>query len=64
MNVNVFDDIPEKRHDEIREATSCDASLQAVMELVSEGWPVEKRGTPVRALPYFDVSDCLSVVES
>ena len=27
MKVSVFGDIPEKRLDEIREATSCDASL-------------------------------------
>ena len=32
MNVSVFGDIPDKRLDEIREATSCDDSLQ--IELV------------------------------
>ena len=63
MNVNVFGDIPDKRLDEIREATVCDASLQVVMKLVLEGWPAEKRGTPVCALPYFDVRDCLSVMD-
>ncbi|KAL9969645.1 hypothetical protein ACROYT_G021882 [Oculina patagonica] len=62
-NVNVFGDIPGKRLDEIREAISCDASLQTVMKLVLEGWPADKRGTPVCALPYFDVRDCLSVVD-
>ena len=31
MNVKVFADIPDKRLDEIREAASCDASLQTVM---------------------------------
>ena len=39
MNVSVFGDIPDKRLDEIHEATSCDASLQSVMKLVLEGWP-------------------------
>ena len=34
MNVNVFGDIPDKRLDEIREATLCDASLQVVTKLV------------------------------
>ena len=63
MNVNVFGDIPGKRIDEIREATSCDASLLVVMKLVLEGWPAKQRGTPVCALPYFDVRDCLSVVD-
>ena len=63
MNVSVFGDIPDKRLDEIREATSCDASLQSVMKLVLEGWPADKRETPVCALPYFDVRDCLSVVD-
>ena len=36
MNVSVFGDIPDKRLDEIREATSCDASLQLVMQLALE----------------------------
>ena len=34
INVSVFGDIPDKRH-EIREATSCDASLQLVMKMAS-----------------------------
>ena len=63
INVSVFGDIPDKRLDEIREGTSCDASLQSVMKLVLEGWPTDKRETPVCALPYFDVCDCLSVVD-
>ena len=62
MNVNAFGDIPDKRLDETREATSCDASLQAVMKLVSEGWPEDKRDAPPCALPYFDVRDSLSVM--
>ena len=37
MNVSVFGDIPDKQLDEVREATSCDASLQSVMKLVLEG---------------------------
>ena len=63
MNVHVFGDIPDKRPDDIREATSCDSSLQDVMKLVLEEWPADKRRTPVCALPYFDVRDCLSIVD-
>ena len=63
MYVNVFGDIPDKRLDEIREPTSCDASLQTVMKLVLEGCPADKREAPVCTLPYFDVRDCLSVVD-
>lgn len=63
MNVSVFGDIPDKRPDEIREVTSCDASLQSVMKLVSEGWPADKSETPVCALPYFDERDSLSIVD-
>ena len=33
------------------------------MKLVLEGWPADKRETPVCALPCFDVRDCLSVVD-
>jgi len=58
----VFGDIPDKRLDEIREATSRDACLQTVMKLVLEGWPADKREAPVCTLPYFDVHACLSVV--
>ena len=57
MNINVFGDIPDKRLDEIREATACDAGLQTVMKLVLEGWPEDKRGIPVCALLCFGVSD-------
>ena len=63
MNLNAFGDIPDKRLDEIREATARDAGLHTVMKLVLEGWPEDKRGIPVCALPYFDVRDCLSVVD-
>ena len=62
MNVSVSGDITDKRLDEIREATSCDARLPSVMKLVLEGWPADKRETPVCALPYFDVRGCLSIV--
>ena len=63
ISLSVSGDIPDKRLDEIRKATSSDASLQSVMKLVLEGWPADKHGNPVCALPYFDVRDCLSVVE-
>ena len=33
------------------------------MKLVLEGWPADKHETPVCAVPYFDVHDCLSVVD-
>ena len=62
MNVNEFGDIPDKRLNEIRDATLCDASLQTVTKLVFKGWPVDKCETPSCTLPYFDIRDCLSVV--
>ena len=52
MDVNSFGDIPEKRLDEIRKATLCDATLQAE----------DKRDTPP-CVPYFDVRDSLSVID-
>ena len=63
MNVSVFGDIPAKRLDEIRKATSSVASLQPGMKSVLDGWHADKRETPVCALPYFDVRDCLSIVD-
>ena len=63
VNVNVWSDIPEKRLDDIREVTSSDAGPQSVMKLVLDGCPADKHGIPVCALPYFDVCDCLSVMD-
>ena len=63
MNVSVFGNIPAKRLDEIRKATSSDASLQPGMKSVLDGWHADKRESPVCALPYFNVRDCLSIVD-
>ena len=62
-NVSVVSDMPEQRLDEIHQVTSFNASLQSVMKLVLEGWPADKHETPVCAVPYFDVHDCLSAVD-
>ena len=53
MNIHVFGDISDKRLDEICKATSCHFSLQAVMKLVLEGWPADKRRTPVGGVAIF-----------
>ena len=47
MNVSMFGDISDKRLDEMAEETSRHAKLQSVMKLVLEGWPADKRETPV-----------------
>lgn len=62
MNVNSFGDIPDKRLEEIRIATLCDASLQAVMKLVLEG--CQKTSVILHCVsPFFDVRDSLSVID-
>ena len=63
MNITAFADVPDKRLDEIRDATLRDTSLQTVVQLVLEGWPQNKHNTPPCALPYFDVRDSLSVID-
>ena len=63
MNICAFAEIPDKRLDEIREATLLDTSLQTVIKLVLDGWPQDKHNIPPQALPYFDMRDSLSIVD-
>ena len=63
MNIYAFAEIPDKRLDEIREATFRDTSLQTISKLVLDGWPQEKHNIPPQALPYFDMRDSLSIVD-
>ena len=65
MNIYAFAEIPDKRLDEIREATLPDTSLQTVIKLVLDGWPQDKHNIniPSQALPYFDMRDSLSIVD-
>ena len=61
--IYAFAEIPDKRLDEIREATLRDTSLQTVIKLVLDGWPQDKYNIPPQALPYFDIRDSLSIVD-
>ena len=65
MNIYAIAEIPDKRLDEIREATLRDTSLQTVIKLVLDGWPQDKHNIniPSQALPYFDMRDSLSIVD-
>jgi hypothetical protein len=42
MNVNAFDNFPDPRLLEVKNATEKDASLQSVTELILNGWPEDK----------------------
>ena len=53
MNIYAFAEIPNKRLDEIREATLHDTSVQTVDD---------KHNIAPQALPYFDMRDSLSIV--
>jgi hypothetical protein len=46
MNVNAFDNFPDARLLEIKNATEKDASLQSVTELILNGWPEDKDRVP------------------
>ena len=50
LNIYAFPEIPDKRLDEIREATLHDTSLQTVIKLVLDGWPQDKHNIPLK--PY------------
>ena len=53
--------ISAKRLKQIQEATSADHSLQAMMDLVLQGWPDDKSKVPSAVRPYAKYHDELSV---
>ena len=59
MNIYAFAEIPDKRLDEISEATLHDTSPQSVIKLVLDGWPQDEHNIAPQALPYFDMRDSL-----
>jgi hypothetical protein len=63
MNVNAFDNFPDARLLEVKNATEKDASSQSVTELILNGWPKDKDRVPNSPLPFFDMRDELSVVD-
>ena len=58
--INVFQDIPDKKIQEVVEATQKDEGLQKVLDLIRNGWPGRKEKVPYEATPYFDIRDTLS----
>ena len=53
MNVNAFDNFPDDKLLEVKNATEKDASLQSVTELILNGWPEDKDRVPNSAFPIF-----------
>ena len=47
----------DKQLEVIQQKTKEDATMQAVIDLVKSGWPVDKRAVPLPARPYFNVRD-------
>jgi hypothetical protein len=61
--VNAFDNFPDARLLEVKNATEKNASSQSMTELILNGWPEDKDRVPNYALPFFDMRDELSVVD-
>ena len=55
MTVNVFENIPDARIEEVREATSKDATMQMLLRIILDGWPKSKAN-----IPYSDMRDELT----
>ena len=53
MNVKAFDNFPDDKLLEVKNATEKDASLQSVTELILNGWPEDKDRVPNSAFPIF-----------
>ena len=57
MIFTISNGVEDKQLEEIRQKTKEDATMQAVIDLVKRGWPVDKRAVPIPARPYFNVRD-------
>ena len=57
MICTISNGVEDKQLEEIRQKTKEDATMQAVIDLVKSGWPVNKGAVPIPARPYFNVRD-------
>ena len=53
--------VTDQRMKEIYEATCADDSMQTLIKMIHDGWPVSKDHVPETIKPYFAVRDCLSI---
>ena len=51
----------DERLQQIRDATATDQSLTILGEIILKGWPNQKDGVPMEALPYFNYRDELTI---
>ena len=51
----------DERLQQIRDATATDRSLTILGEIILKGWPNQKDGIPMEALPYFNYRDELTI---
>ena len=63
MQVNSFEDVPDARLQEVRNATEEDCELQILMQTVNDGWPQHRNHVPYSVLPFFEWRDELSIQE-
>ena len=50
-----------ERLQQIRDATATDQSLTILEEIILKGWPNQKDGIPMEAVPYFNYRDELTI---
>lgn len=60
MTVSMFENIPDARIEEVREATAKDATMQTLLRVILDGWPKSKANIPLSLTPYFDMRDELT----
>ncbi|CAC5366465.1 unnamed protein product [Mytilus coruscus] len=63
MQENTFEDIPDARLQELIAATSEDAELQTLVDIINDGGPQHRDRVPYCTLPYFEWRDELSIQE-
>lgn len=63
MQVNSFEDVPDARLHEVRNATEDDSELQILIQTNNDGWPQHRDYVPYSVLPFFEWRDELSIQE-
>ena len=53
--------IHEERLRKIQKASKSHCTLQRIADIITQGWPEDRKGLPPEAIPYFHFRDDLSV---
>ena len=63
QEINMVLSVSEERYEEFQKETKTDPELQAVLAMVTSGWPDTKPQVPIEARPYWTFRDEVSTMD-